>query len=38
MCSDPNHSHDVDWEYQNKLNEQWKIDNPNAKSDGWWSI
>ena len=38
MCSDPNHCHDVDWAYQNQLNEQWKKDNPDAKSSGWWSI
>lgn len=32
------HTHEVDWKKQTALQVQWKIDNPNAKSDGWWSI
>jgi hypothetical protein len=31
-------SNDVDWEYQNKLREQWLRDNPNAEYEGWMSI
>ena len=31
-------SNDVDWEYQNKLREQWLKDNPNAEYEGWMSI
>jgi hypothetical protein len=38
MCADPNHNHSVNWQYQNQLNAEWKLANPNAKSDGWWSI
>ena len=38
MCSNPNHNHSINWEYQNQLNEEWKQANPDAKSDGWWSI
>jgi hypothetical protein len=29
---------DIDWEHQNKLREQWLIDNPEAKYGGWVSI
>ena len=31
-------SNDMDWEYQNKLREQWLKDNPNAEYEGWMSI
>ena len=36
LCGKP--THEVDWKKQAELQRQWKIDNPNAKSDGWWSI
>jgi hypothetical protein len=39
MCA--NHSegeHELDWEYQNKLREQWLLDNPNSEYEGWMSI
>ena len=29
---------DIDWAYQNKLRQQWLIDNPEAKYGGWVSI
>ena len=31
-------THEVNWEEVNATHRQWKIDNPNATSDGWWSI
>lgn len=31
-------TNEVDWAEQNKLYAQWKMDNPNAKYGGWWSI
>lgn len=31
-------SNDMDWEYQNKLREQWLKDNPHAEYEGWMSI
>jgi len=31
-------THEVDWAEHHTLNRQWKIDNPNAKYGGWWSI
>jgi hypothetical protein len=31
-------TNEVNWQLQNKMAEEWKIANPNAKSDGWWSI
>jgi hypothetical protein len=31
-------SHNIDWTYQNKLREQWLIDNPQAVYIGWTSI
>lgn len=31
-------SNEIDWEYQNKLREQWLKDNPNAEYEGWMSI
>jgi hypothetical protein len=31
-------STDINWAYQNKLREQWLIDNPNAQYIGWMSI
>jgi len=37
MCSGD--THETNWAEQNKLNAQWKIDNPNlVKYGGWWSI
>lgn len=30
--------HETDWKLQNQLHREWKIANPNAKSEGWWSI
>lgn len=32
------HTFEVNWVEQNELNAEWKLANPNAKSDGWWSI
>lgn len=29
---------DIDWAAQNKLREQWLIDNPDAEYRGWVSI
>ena len=29
---------DIDWAHQNKLRDQWLIDNPEAKYGGWVSI
>jgi hypothetical protein len=29
---------DIDWAYQNKLREQWLLDNPDAQYIGWMSI
>lgn len=34
----PKDNSDIDWEYQNKLREQWLKDNPDAKYGGWMSI
>ena len=31
-------AHDINWEYQNQLREQWLKDNPEAKYIGWTSI
>ena len=31
-------STDINWAYQNKLREQWLIDNPDAQYIGWMSI
>jgi hypothetical protein len=31
-------SNEIDWEYQNKLREQWLMDNPEAEYQGWMSI
>ena len=31
-------NHDINWEYQNQLREQWLKDNPDAKYLGWVSI
>ena len=33
-----NNEHDIDWEYQNQLREQWLKDNPDATYIGWMSI
>ena len=29
---------DIDWAHQNKLREQWLLDNPDAQYLGWMSI
>jgi hypothetical protein len=29
---------DIDWQYQNKLREQWLLANPDAQYIGWMSI
>jgi len=31
-------SSDINWEEQNKMREQWLLDNPDAKYIGWTSI
>jgi hypothetical protein len=31
-------SNEIDWEHQNKLREQWLMDNPQAEYQGWMSI
>lgn len=31
-------TNEVDWDSQNRLKEQWHIDNPNAQYEGWMSI
>jgi len=31
-------STNIDWVYQNKLREQWLIDNPDSQYIGWMSI
>jgi hypothetical protein len=31
-------SNDIDWEHQNKLRQQWLMDNPEAEYQGWMSI
>jgi hypothetical protein len=31
-------SHDINWDYQNKLRQQWLKDNPQAEYLGWVSI
>ena len=31
-------THELDWQKNNYLNAEWKKENPNAKSDVWWSI
>ena len=31
-------SNEIDWEYQNKLRQQWLLDNPEAEYQGWVSI
>jgi len=28
----------IDWEHQNKLRQQWLMDNPEAEYQGWMSI
>jgi hypothetical protein len=35
---DTDNSHDVDWKLQNKLRQQWLINNPQAEYLGWVSI
>jgi hypothetical protein len=36
LCNKP--SHRMNWEEQNRMMVEWRLANPNAKSDGWWSI
>ena len=31
-------SNEIDWQYQNKLRQQWLMDNPEAEYQGWMSI
>jgi hypothetical protein len=31
-------SNEIDWEHQNKLRQQWLLDNPEAEYQGWMSI
>jgi len=31
-------STDINWAYQNKLRDQWLLDNPNSQYIGWMSI
>ena len=31
-------THEINWAQQNELHRQWKLEHPNATSDGWWSI
>jgi hypothetical protein len=39
VCPDcGGYTHEVNWNYQAELMKQWKIDNPNVKYSGWWSI
>jgi len=39
MCANHDEmTHSINWVYQNKLREQWLIDNPNAQYIGWMSI
>jgi hypothetical protein len=39
MCnSHDDLTHEINWIYQNKLREQWLIDNPDAQYIGWMSI
>jgi hypothetical protein len=33
-----NITNETDWEHQNKLREQWLMDNPDAEYQGWMSI
>lgn len=33
-----NATNKIDWEHQNKLREQWLLDNPDAEYQGWMSI
>lgn len=36
LCGKP--THEINWRQVNDAHKQYKIDNPNATSDGWWSI
>jgi predicted Fe-S protein YdhL (DUF1289 family) len=31
-------THEVDYNKQRELKEKWKLENPDAKYGGWWSI
>lgn len=33
-----NLTHDIDWATKNKMQAEWRLANPDAKNDGWWSI
>jgi hypothetical protein len=36
LCNQP--THEINWQKQNKLKEQWHQDNPDAQYEGWMSI
>jgi hypothetical protein len=39
MCANHDEmTHNINWAYQNKLREQWLLDNPDAQYIGWMSI
>ncbi len=39
MCANHDEmTHTINWIHQNKLREQWVVDNPNAQYIGWMSI
>ena len=31
-------TNEIDWEENNRISEQWRLDNPNAGEGVWWSI
>ena len=31
-------THETNWKEQSELNKKWKLENPDAKFGGWWSI
>jgi hypothetical protein len=39
MCdSHDKGTHEINWQHQNQLREQWLINNPDADYEGWMSI
>lgn len=36
LCNQP--THEINWQKQNQLKEQWHLDNPDAAYEGWMSI
>ena len=36
LCNQP--THEINWQKQNQLKEQWHLDNPDAEYEGWMSI